>query len=91
VLQLFVLSFASCQGYVAVTLNLGLIKINGFEGLKRMRGHKIMAPAFILTARDDLDDRVKALDLSTNDYKTKSIKLPELGARQCSAYPFVIS
>ena len=67
--------------YDAVILDLGLPKIDGFEVLKRMRGRKVVAPVIILTARDDLDERVKGLDLGADDYLTKPFKLPELEAR----------
>jgi DNA-binding response OmpR family regulator len=67
--------------YDAVILDLGLPIIDGFEVLKRMRGRKVVAPVIILTARNDLDERVKGLDLGADDYLTKPFKLPELEAR----------
>ena len=69
------------QIYEAVVLDIGLPRMDGFEVLRRLRLRKINAPVIMLTARDDLDDRVQGLDLGADDYLTKPFKLPELEAR----------
>jgi len=72
------------QNYDLVILDLGLPKIDGFEVLRRLRrrgGPASTAPVLILTARDELEDRVHGLDLGADDYLTKPFDLPELEAR----------
>ena len=46
-----------------------------------MRARKITTPVIILTALDELEDRVKGLDLGADDYLAKPFSLPELEAR----------
>jgi len=69
------------QIYEAVVLDIGLPIMNGFEVLRRMRTRKITTPVIILTALDELEDRVKGLDLGADDYLAKPFSLPELEAR----------
>lgn len=69
------------QAFDLIVLDLGLPKLSGFEVLKRLRGRGSKAPVLILTANDDLNDRVKGLDLGADDYLSKPFILAELEAR----------
>jgi two-component system, OmpR family, response regulator len=69
------------QVYDAVVLDIGLPHIDGFEVLRRLRARNSQTSVIILTAREDTDDVVKALDLGADDYLSKPFKLPELEAR----------
>jgi len=64
-----------------VILDLGLPDRDGIEVLKSIRNLKIEVPVLILTARDNLNDRVQGLDLGADDYMTKPFDLEELTAR----------
>ncbi|MGE5242563.1 MAG: response regulator [Bacteroidota bacterium] len=74
-------SLLSQTEYDAVILDLGLPKLDGLEVLRRLRRRKNRAPVIILTARDDVEDRVAGLDLGADDYLTKPFNLSELEAR----------
>lgn len=67
--------------YVAVVLDLGLPRLPGFDLLQRVRvaGNKV--PVLILTARDAVEDRIKALDAGADDYVIKPFDLHEVAAR----------
>lgn len=67
--------------YDLVVLDLGLPGLDGIQVLKRLRARKHHVPVLIITARDDLSDRVAGLDLGADDYLTKPFDLPELEAR----------
>jgi two-component system, OmpR family, response regulator len=69
------------QTFDLVVLDLGLPKLNGFEVLKRLRGRSSKTPVLILTANEDVNDRVKGLDLGADDYLSKPFNLAELEAR----------
>lgn len=67
--------------YDLLILDLGLPMLDGMEVLRRLRGRGQALPVLILTARDNLSDRVAGLDVGANDYLTKPFALPELEAR----------
>ena len=67
--------------YEVVILDLGLPGMDGLSVLKRLRARKLSTSVIILTARDELEDRIAGLDLGADDYLIKPIKLPELAAR----------
>ncbi len=67
--------------YDAIILDVMLPKINGFEILKIMRTEKIKTPVMMLTAKDDISDKVTGLDLGADDYLTKPFSTEELLAR----------
>jgi two-component system, OmpR family, response regulator len=69
------------QSFDLVVLDLGLPKLSGFEVLKRLRARGSKTPVLILTANDNVDDRVKGLDLGADDYLSKPFILAELEAR----------
>jgi two-component system OmpR family response regulator len=68
-------------GYAIVLLDLGLPLIGGFDLLKTARSKGIDTSVLIITARDELDDRVAGLDLGADDYLVKPFELRELLAR----------
>ncbi len=63
-----------------VILDLGLPDIDGTEVLRRIRAGSD-APIIILSARDQSDDIVEALDDGANDFVTKPFGIEELMAR----------
>ncbi|SJL84569.1 response regulator [Vibrio palustris] len=69
------------EQFVSIVLDLTLPDMDGLEVLKRVRraGHTL--PILILTARDDIEDRVKGLDGGADDYLVKPFALEELLAR----------
>jgi two-component system response regulator QseB len=69
------------EQFMAVILDLTLPDIDGLEVLKRIRNAGFKLPVVILTARDDIKDRVKGLDGGADDYLGKPFALEELLAR----------
>ena len=67
--------------YDCVILDIGLPKISGLDVLKGMRESNINTPVLILTARDDISDRVQGLDAGADDYLVKPFEFAELCAR----------
>lgn len=72
---------ARTHEYDAILLDLGLPDMAGEQFLQQLRIAKNATPVIVLTARDQIRDRVNALDLGADDYLVKPVDLDELGAR----------
>lgn len=55
--------------------------MNGFEVVKQLRKEHMPTPVIMLTAKDDVSDKVKGLDYGADDYLTKPFSPEELLAR----------
>lgn len=66
--------------YDAVILDIMMPNMNGWEVLEKLRKFKD-TPVLILTARGAIDDRVKGLDLGSDDFMVKPFDMDELNAR----------
>ncbi|WP_350223194.1 response regulator transcription factor, partial [Synechococcus sp. MU1648] len=64
-----------------VVLDWTLPDFSGVELCRRLRSSGNTTPVLMLTARDDVDERVQALDAGVDDYLTKPFNLKELHAR----------
>ncbi|MDV7340224.1 response regulator transcription factor [Terasakiella sp. A23] len=69
------------QDYDVVVLDLNLPGCDGLEVLRNLRARQTNTQVLILTARDQIEDRVQGLDLGADDYLTKPFELIELEAR----------
>jgi two-component system, OmpR family, response regulator len=67
--------------YDAIVLDVMLPRIDGFETCRRMRSAKVWAPVLMLTARNEIADRVAGLDVGADDYLAKPFSFDELLAR----------
>ncbi|HQY29244.1 MAG TPA: response regulator transcription factor [Burkholderiaceae bacterium] len=68
-------------GFDLVLLDLGLPGRDGVALLRAVRARRDATPVLIVTARDDVHDRVSGLDAGADDYLVKPFDLDELGAR----------
>lgn len=68
------------EEYDLILLDVMLPSLNGIEVLRRLRQVKD-TPVIILTARDQIVDKVAGLDLGADDYMTKPFAIEELLAR----------
>ncbi len=67
--------------YDAVILDVMLPGLDGFEVCTRLREAERWAPVLMLTARTDVEDRVRGLDAGADDYLLKPFSFAELVAR----------
>jgi two-component system OmpR family response regulator/two-component system response regulator QseB len=71
----------SAEAFAAVVLDLGLPRRDGLSVLQWLRARHDATPVLILTARDQLEDKVRGLDLGADDYVLKPFDLDEVAAR----------
>jgi len=75
------LAYAMSGQYDVVILDVMLPGLSGFEVAKSMRDAKNATPVLMLTARDEITDKVQGLDYGADDYMTKPFSPDELLAR----------
>jgi len=66
--------------YDLILLDIMMPKLDGWTVLQQLREKK-GTPVLILTARGEIDDRVKGLDLGSDDFLVKPFDMAELSAR----------
>ena len=64
------LQFLKSYRYDAIMLDLMLPRLDGFGVLQALGGDAGAAPVLVLSAREQLDDRVRALDAGADDIET---------------------
>ncbi len=75
------LYYATMTPYDLIILDIMMPKMTGFELCQQLRQKKIDIPILMLTAKDEIEDRVKGLDLGADDYLIKPFDFSELMAR----------
>lgn len=75
------LAFAETVSYDVIVLDLMLPRMDGLTMLRRLRDRGHRARVLILSARDQIEDRVRGLDLGADDYLVKPFAFEEMVAR----------
>lgn len=65
----------------AIILDIVMPGLSGFDALRRLRASRQQVPVIMLTARDDEDDKIRALRDGADDYLVKPFSARELVAR----------
>lgn len=72
---------AQTQEFDVLILDIMLPKLSGLEVCRRLRQEHNTVPILMLTAKDDVSDKVMGLDMGADDYMTKPFAIEELLAR----------
>lgn len=73
--------FASQGQYDGIILDIMMPGLDGLEVLSKLRSEKNAVPVLLLTAKSEVEDRVKGLDSGADDYLPKPFSVSELLAR----------
>ena len=76
-----VLDLATSYQYDLVILDIMLPQVSGTEILRQMRNRGQLTPVLMLSARDQINDKVTHLESGADDYLTKPFSFTELQAR----------
>ncbi|MGA8263984.1 MAG: response regulator transcription factor [Ignavibacteriaceae bacterium] len=72
---------ARINNYDIIILDVMLPKQDGWTTCKHLRSKSILTPILMLTALDDVDDKIKGLNTGADDYLAKPFHFGELLAR----------
>ena len=72
---------ALAYDYDCIILDIMLPKMNGLDVLTYLRVKDIETPVLLLTAKSEIDDKIRGLDCGADDYLTKPFSTGELLAR----------
>ena len=75
------IAYALDGDFELIVLDLGLPEKDGLAVLEELRGQGCQIPIVILTARDDISDKLTGFELGADDYVTKPFRFEELLAR----------
>ena len=75
------LDYALAGDYDGIILDIMMPGMEGMEVLKKIREKGLSTPVLFLTAKTEVDDRIKGLDLGADDYLPKPFDMGELLAR----------
>lgn len=73
--------FALVNQYDAIILDIMMPKQDGWKTCENLRNQKLMVPILMLTALDEVPDKIKGLNSGADDYLAKPFHLGELVAR----------
>ena len=74
-------ALARDEDFDLLLLDLGLPGLDGLDVLRTLRSQGRRLPVLVLSARDDVTDKVAGLELGADDYLTKPFRFEELLAR----------
>lgn len=69
------------EDFNVVIMDVMLPDVSGFELVRNYRAARKLTPVLFLTAKDDLSDRVKGIEIGGDDYLTKPFAFAELLVR----------
>ena len=75
------LSLAVSETYDVAVIDIMLPKLDGLTLIGMLRARKILTPVLVLSAKREVDDRVRGLQAGGDDYLTKPFAFSELVAR----------